>query len=259
MYAFEPDKNYKFGVLKPGFDVSADLTPKWETNTPYKNHTIAGQFLIDRGILTFNDYLESDLCPFPANKTVALYTISTSKKGDYPVWKYITEGNPIKSKPTTLNDQPQNPMMFMASPAANKTVDKELVKMYQQQIDQQLQQNKILQDELNEARKARLDVEIELQQKIGKLEAEVTSLTIENQSLMGIVDKFTPKEQSGLADGLSNALSNPAVMQLIGAIGGKLIEKFLPSDNAPMETIGNAQPTQPAQPQNPPVMMAGGF
>lgn len=237
MFEFEENKNYTFGILTQNFDHTTESSPKWERSSVYKPYVVSGKVLIENGITNFDEYLRSEYCPFPPHKIVACYTEDVDKKGNFITWRYLGRGNPIKKNKENLSDNGQQlPMNITVSGTGNTKSEKELFKMYQQQIEMLSNQLLTLNNELNDARKALVESEIELRQQIATLEADKHKLEIENETLKGMFEKYNENNNTTtLSDGVNNFLSNPAIAPVLSVVLTKIMDKLFPNQPLPQQ------------------------
>lgn len=227
MFNFKEDKTYTFGELAPNFDHTNAGAPKWKRGA-FRPIVLSGAYLLENEIADFEQFLRSpEFCPFPNSMTIACYTEDI--KSGRTDWVYCGRGNPQKPPKQNnmqgngnqgLADGSMNAMLLrqMSNPSGASNYDKATIKLFQDQIKVLNENNTSLMLEISELRSKLTESEINNSKTISELQAENHKLSIENETLKGITERFDGSQQSsGLADLASN-LSNPALMQGIATI-----------------------------------------
>jgi len=253
---FKEDKIYHFGILIDKFDPASGSEPKWQSNGTHKPIALPGTRLLDNQIETFEQFIGSQFCPYPSNKTVSVYQENYDKNGNYTGKSYLGSLNPMpRAKSEGLADGMTMPSPFTVQMSQQGTMSKETKEIYSmmnKQFDNISKQLQTVNDEYSKFRDGSIARENELRKRIAELEVENQKLEITNKTLEGMAEKFGEKP-SALADGLSNALMNPALIQVGATIVDKLLSRFFPDEQAPAIPQQPQQTAQQAQPQAQPI------
>lgn len=235
MINFKNDTNYTFGVLSAN-STPTDLNPIFKQNT--QRMTLSGKKLKELGIKSFEEFLESPECTFKATDTVCVFEDIFDDTG-YSGYKLIGRGNPIKTNRNYVAEQQMGLNDSVIGPQMeHNNGNRDVIRMFQQQVESLNNQLTALQSEYSKSINKNILAQQEAIKKIGDLETEKHKLTIEVETLKGLLDKYSVKE-NGLNDavtaGLAGLMNNPVVGNVIGNILGGIAGKFIPMPSQNVE------------------------
>lgn len=222
MANFKKDKTYRIGVLKPDADPN-DPQPQFKQKPAPVTHL--GSILLDYGLKDLKGYLESDQCQFTQDQTVTIYEMD-----DQGNMAFFGSANPLPQSSDEKKGLNDSKTLLFNPAKTDKSIPRELSKIYNQQSEYFQEQNKRLTAEVSMLRNRIMEIERE---KI-EIEGENTRLKIEKEVLEEKIAKYMDDKKEGLSDqGLGSVLglamefaSDPEIRSGIKEAAKNLLSKF---------------------------------
>lgn len=251
MFEFEPSRSYVFGKRKATCSNPSNV----EYSTSPQHFVYTGQRLADEfEVFNFDDYLRKNPNGYNAKDKI---TCSELDAEGYRQW--LAEGQPYSRKAVAeeekalgLSDQNAYGVVSRANNEANR-VYRDQLRVEQQKVFNLEERVAKFQDENLEAVRKNLRLDAENKSLLKEKEILQRELDDLKTKLGAYLEKFDKGE--GLADGVTAALSNPAVQGILGMganLLGALAQKWLnPGAFQQQLQQANQQQTQqqPAQQQ----------
>jgi hypothetical protein len=221
---FEKGKRYRFGVLKSASQNNS-ITPEFRNNP--RPVTVSGDYLSEIDCKTFEDYLRINPHQYPKSVTISCFVLENDAEGIESM-KKVAEGNfyPVidskqKDNQTLADATPQQISVKMPD---NSKSNKDLINLFNQQIESLQTNNMRLENKLEEFS----DKLIKKEEEILNLKAEMSKIQFERDTYQKVLDELKKENNgAGLADSINGIMANPVTQQILGMATMFLQQKFM--------------------------------